>query len=46
MRKAIYELLANEKAKGNSYEEKIRYLKNIYSNIEPTLLIFFMISNK
>ncbi len=34
-RKAIYEFTVNEKAEGGSYEEKIKYLKGKFPNIDP-----------
>ena len=37
MRKAIYELLVKENAEGKSYEEKIRYLKAKFDNIDSVL---------
>ena len=36
-RKAIYELLVHEKAAGDSYEERIKSLKEEYSAIHPEL---------
>jgi hypothetical protein len=37
MRKAIYELLVLEKAEGQDYESKIKYLKKKYPNSDPGL---------
>jgi len=36
MRKAIYELLIKEKAKGNDYESRIKSLKDKYSDVDPS----------
>ena len=36
-RKAIYELTIKEKAKGDHYESKIKFLKSKYPNTDPTL---------
>jgi hypothetical protein len=36
-RKAIYELTILEKAQGNNYDERIKFLKNKYSQIDPDL---------
>lgn len=35
MRKAIYELLIREKAEGDDYESRIKYLKQKYPNVDP-----------
>lgn len=37
MRKAIYELLIVEKAEGNDYESRIKYLKKKYPDSDPSL---------
>jgi len=36
MRKAIYELLVLEKAEGDDYESRIKYLKNKYPEADPS----------
>ena len=35
LRKAIYELLKNQGADGNQYEEKIKWLKDKFPNVYP-----------
>lgn len=37
MRKAIYELLIDKKAQGNDYENRIKFLKSKYQQIDPSL---------
>lgn len=37
MRKAIYELTIKEKAKGEDYESKIKFLKSKYQSVDSTL---------
>lgn len=36
-RKAIYELTVKEKAEGDSYENRIKFLKNKFSQVDPEL---------